>query len=279
MIPMTNSDDIHQAIIDEALDLEAIEKDEKISVGDVVRNLAKHPLQILFRWNWKAALLGAIFRASFYFGVYNATKEGWMVTLTAVLVEFGFRLFTAGISGSIVQSFRRATPQWLATAVVTISLPIFSHTIEFFTHFAQERFFSDVFPAAENNSRQKAFAVSVLLSILSAMFTLFILRKGVLLVGAGKETKSLWSDIKSFPMLIIEFMAFLPTVILDFIKSRDFLYAIGIFVAFGVAVGSVMGIFRGKLSWGIVAASISWGVLLFGTIIMRLIRYFSKPAV
>jgi hypothetical protein len=274
---MTNSNDIHHAVIDKALDLEAL-KDEEITVSDVLRNLARHPLQIIFRWNWKAALLGAVFRASFYFGVYNATKEGWLTTLTAVLVEFSFRLFTAGISGSIVQSFRRATPQWLATAVVTVSLPIFSHTIEFFTHFAQERFFSDVFPAAENNSRQKAFAVSVLLSILSAMFTLFILRKGVLLVGAGKETKSLWSDIKSFPLLILEFMAFLPTVILDFIRSGKFLNAIGVFAAFGIAVGSVLGIFRGKLSWGIVATLISWGVLLFGTILMKLFLYFWKSA-
>jgi hypothetical protein len=274
---MTNSDDIHHAIIDEALDLEAL-KDEEITVSDVLRNLARHPLQILNRWNWKTAILGAVFRSSFYFGVYNATREGWLVTLTAVLVEFSFRLFTGGISGSIVQSFRRATPQWFATAVVTVSLPIFSHTIEFFTHYAQERFFSDVFPAAENNARQKAFAVSILLSILSAMFTLFLLRKGVLLVGAGKETKSLWSDIKNLPLLILEFMAFLPTVILDFIRSGKVLNAFGVFAGFGIAVGSVMGIFRGKLSWGIVAALISWGVLLAATLVMKVFLYFWKSA-
>jgi hypothetical protein len=274
---MTNSEDIHHAIIDEALDLEAL-KDEEITVSDVLRNLARHPLQILNRWNWKTAILGAVFRSSFYFGVYNATREGWLVTLTAVLVEFSFRLFTGGISGSIVQSFRRATPQWFATAVVTVSLPIFSHTIEFFTHYAQERFFSDVFPAAENNARQKAFAVSILLSILSAMFTLFLLRKGVLLVGAGKETKSLWSDIKNLPLLILEFMAFLPTVILDFIGSGKVLNAFGVFTGFGIAVGSVMGVFRGKLSWGIVAALTSWSVLLIATLVMKVFLYFWKSA-
>ena len=180
------SENIHLSIAD-ADDLEEV-RDEKISVFDVFRSLTQHPAQVIIRWNWKAALLGALLRASFYFTVYKASKESWLVTFTAMMVEFSFRFFTSGVSGALVQSFRRATPAWLATSIVTISLPIFSHTIEFFTHYAQEKYFNTVFAAAENNARQKAFAVSVLFSILSAMFNIFIMRHGVLLVGAGSET-------------------------------------------------------------------------------------------
>ncbi len=71
--------------------------DATMSVGDVFSSLLKHPLQIVTRWNWKAALLGAILRASFYFTVYQASRETWIVTLTAVLVELSFRFFTSGI--------------------------------------------------------------------------------------------------------------------------------------------------------------------------------------
>ena len=81
---------------------------------------------------------------------------------------------------------------WLALLVVTISLPIFSHTVEFITHYAQERYFSNVFPPSQNNARIYAFTLSVLFSALSAMFNLFAMRHGVLLVGAGKEKGQLW---------------------------------------------------------------------------------------
>ncbi len=275
---MTNSEEIHRSLTEEADDLEEI-KDEEISVGDVFKSLAKHPLQIISRWNWKSALLGAIFRASFYFTVYQASQETWLVTLTAVLVELSFRFITSGISGALIQSFRRATPAWLATTIVTISLPIFSHTVEFLTHYSQETFFNNVFAAAENKARQKAFAVSVLISVLSAMFTLFIVRKGVLLVGAGKETKSIWSDIKSLPFLIIEFIAFLPQEILRFIKERRYLPAIGIFLTFGLAVGTLMGVFRGKFSWAWVTALGAWSILFLITIFVAVLLKFLKRKV
>ena len=269
---MTNVDEIHRSIA-EADDLEEVEEKE-ISIGDVFRSLGQHPLQILARWNWKSALLGATLRASFYFTVYKASKESWLVTFTAVLLELAFRLFTSGISGSLVQSFRRATPAWLATLIVTISLPIFSHTIEYVTHYSQERFFSSVFPASENNARQKAFAISVLFSVLSALFNLFIMRHGVLLVGAGSETKSFWSDMKRSPFLIAEFVAYLPIQILKFMNRGKIISAIGIFSAFGLSVGALFGIFRGEWVWAWKPALGAWAILLVWTMIVAVILRF-----
>ncbi len=271
------SEDIHLSVAD-ADDLEEIH-DEDISVFDVFSNLVQHPAQILTRWNWKAALLGALLRASFYFTVYKASKESWLVTLTAMLVEFGFRFFSSGISGSLVQSFRRATPVWLATAIVSITLPLFSHTIEFFTHFAQEKYFANVFAAAENNARQKAFAVSVLFSVLSALFNIFIMRHGVLLVGAGEETKSFLNDLKSIPMLIVEFMTFLPLQMIKFTRSGKLYYSLGIFLSFGFTVGFILGVFRGKWSWAWTTALGAWAIMFVWTFIVGLfVRFYSKPA-
>ena len=263
---MTNVNEIHRSIA-EADDLEEVEARE-ISIGDVFRNLAKHPLQIISRWNWKSALIGAIIRASFYFTVYKASKESLLVTMTAVLLEFVFRFITSGISGSLVQSFRRASPAWLATLIITISLPIFSHTIEYITHYSQEHFFSNVFAASENNARQKAFAISVLFSVLSALFNLFVMRHGVLLVGAGEETKTLWSDLKRIPLLIGEFVTYIPLRILDFIKKGNLLAAIGVFSSFGLVIGTLLGTFRGKWSWAWTTALGSWAIMFVWTLIV-----------
>lgn len=272
---MTEIEQIHQSVID-ADDLEEVRGDEEISVADVFVSLVRHPAQMLFRWNWKAALLGAILRGSFYFTVYKASKENWAVTLTAVLVELSFRFFTSGISGSLVQSFRRARPVWLATLMVSISLPLFSHTVEFITHYAQEKYFYTIFAAAENNSRQKAFAISVLFSIMSALFNLFMMRQGVLLVGAGKETKTLWDDIKSFPALILEFMTYLPFKIINFLGRKNFIAAFSIFMSFGLVVGTILGVFRGKWSWAWTTALGAWGILLVWTVLVGLvIRIFN----
>ena len=263
---MTNTEDIHISTI-EADDLEAVHG-AAISVGDAIGSLMRHPLQMITRWNWKAALVGALIRAGFYLTVYKAFRENWIVTLTAVVVELAFRFFTSGISGSIIQSFRRAQPEWLATLIVSITLPIFGHLVEYVTHYTQENYFQNVFAASENNSRQKAFAISVLISILSSVFNLFAMRDGVLLVGAGDETKSLWEDAKRIPALVFEFTAYLPLRMIEFLKSGKFLSALGVFVSFGVMIGLIMGVFRGKWSWAWTTALGAWAIMFVWTIII-----------
>lgn len=260
---MNNTEAIHLSVAD-AEDIEEVHE-KKIPVADVIRNLIRHPGQIITRWNWKSAMLGALLRASFYFTVYQASKESLLVTLTAMTVEFSFRFFTSGISGSLVQSFRRASPPWLATFIVTVSLPVFSHTVEFFTHYIQEEYFYTIFPAAENSARQRAFAISVLFSMISAMFNIFMMRHGVLLVGAGEEQKSIWSDFRKIPYLVFEFVIFLPITMQNYWRSGKILRAFGILAAFGLAVGGVLGFFRGKWSWAWTTALGAWAVLIVWT--------------
>jgi hypothetical protein len=253
----------------------AIQKDETTIKG-VFQYIFLHPIDaIVYRWNYKAALLGAILRGAFYFTVYKASKENWVVTLTAVLVELAFRFLTSGVSGAIVQSFRKANPQWLSTLIVTITLPIFGHTVEFISHYGQEKWFSNVFAASENNARQKAFAISVLFSILSAVFNLFAMRQGVLLVGSDEaDAKSLWSDIKNIPMLVYEFIVFLPNKILVAFSEKKILNAFAYFLSFGLAVGGILGGFRGKWSWAWTTALGAWVILLFFTVLVAIGTYF-----
>ncbi len=272
---MTLSDELHHSVAD-ADDLEEV-WDKEIAVADVFRNLGRHPIQLITRWNWKSAVLAAIVRSSFYFTVYKASKESWAVTLTAVGVELAFRFLTTGVAGAVVQSFRRATPEWAATVIISISLPTITHLIEYFTHFVQEKYYSDIFAASENSARQKTFAISVLFSVVSAMFNLYLMRRGVLLVGAGEETQTLRNDFKRIPFMISEFIKILPLMIIRFIREKRFVLAFAIFFAFGFSVGTILGIFRGfDWNWFRWSAYGAWGTLLAVTIITRIVMYFRK---
>lgn len=265
---------IHHSIAD-ADDLEEV-WEEQIRVPDVFRNLLHHPAQIITRWNWKAAMMGAIVRSSFYFTVYFASRESWLVTLTAVFVELCFRFITTGMAGAVVQSFRKATPQWAATVIISIMLPSITHIIEFFTHYLQETYYSNIFPAATSSARLKTFAISVLFSVISAIFNLYIMRRGVLLVGAHEETQSLWSDVKQFPKLVVDFTIILPDMIMKAILGGRLYTAFGIFVAFGLAVGTILGATRGVWNWAYRSAFGAWGILAFAVVLGFILRFFKQ---
>jgi hypothetical protein len=105
------------------------------------------------------------------------------------------------------------------------------------------------------------------------------MKHGVLLVGAGSETKSLGSDMKRIPLLIVEFVAFLPSKIIHFIGSGNILAALGIFSAFGLAVGTLLGVLRGKWSWAWTTALGAWVILLVMTLIVAVAMRFIEPRV
>ncbi len=131
-----------------------------------------------------------------------------------------------------------------------------------------------VFAASENKAREKAFAVSVLISALSAIFNIFIMQRGVLLVGAGKETKSLWGDVKRIPSLVGEFVSILPLKIVNLMREGRWLKAFGMFATFGIAVGTILGAARGKWSWAWTTALGAWGALLVALLITTIALRF-----
>ena len=270
ILPDDPPEDIHHSIAD-ADDIEEV-WDENISVADVFRSVLHHPAQLVTRWNWKSVLLAVMVRGGFYFTIYKLSRESWLVTMTAVLVEFLFRFLTAGVFGALVQSFRKARPIWAANVIVSILLPACSHTVEFVTHYAQEKYFYDVFAASENSGRQRTFAISVLFSVISVLFNLYAMRNGVLLVGAGAATGSFGSDLKRLPRLVADFTISLPVLMSKFIERGRFHYALGALLAFGTIVGGILGTFRGKWEWAWRSALGAWALLFAVTILTFIIR-------
>lgn len=270
--PMPTFDEEIHHTIDDAYDIEEVWEKE-IVVGDVFRNLIHHPVQLITRWNWKSVVLAVIIRGLIYLTIYLVSGENWTVTLTAVLVEVPFRIITTGVAGALVQSFRKAKPIWLANTIVSIMLPAFSHTVEFATHYGQERYFSDVLAATKDGvTRQRTFAISVLFSVVSVLFNLYAMRKGALLVGAGEATQSLTKDMMQMPRLVSEFVIVVPVLICRFIERGMLHYAFGVFVSFGILVGAILGAARGKWHWAWTSAIGAWSLLLFAVGLAIIVR-------
>lgn len=164
-------------------------------VIDVFRYLARHPFEMLvLRWNWKAAFFSGLLRSMIY--LFTHIKEGWRAALGAMSIEFFFRLVVSGASGSLVQSFHKATPVWLATLCVMIMLPAFSHLIEFTLHTLNG-----------DANKGKAIIISISFSIISAIFNLFAMRRNALLVK-DTNAQSFMEDIVKMPKIVGEFVLF-----------------------------------------------------------------------
>lgn len=268
--PLSMSDEIHHSIAD-ADDIEEV-WDPVITVADVFYNLLHHPLQLLTRWNWKAVLLAMIVRGSISFAVYKFSENTKAAVIAAAVIMF-IRFITTGMAGALVQSFRKARPVWLANLIVSVMLPGIIHTIEFATQYLLEHTYVDVFALSQDGvTLKRAFAISVLFSIVSVLFNLYAMRKGALLVGAGEDTQSLKDDFKQMPRLVAEFVIALPVLISRFLESGRVLNAIGVFFTFGFTVGAILGTFRGKWEWAWRSALGAWSVLLFALVLAFVVR-------
>ena len=164
-------------------------------VSEVVKCILRHPLEIIIRrWNWKAATLSGIFRGAIYF--FTHISLGWRAAVSAMSVEFLFRTFNSGATSSIGQVFRMAQPKWLTNLIVMLGFPAYAHMVEYVLH---------TLNGDENVN--KSIVVSIIFSALSAIFNLYAMRRGTLLVK-DEQQQSFWSDIKKMPVIFIEFFSY-----------------------------------------------------------------------
>ncbi|MFN6963799.1 MAG: hypothetical protein ACK4S4_08540 [Pyrinomonadaceae bacterium] len=171
------------------------------SIAGVFGHLVRHPLEaVIYRWNWKAAVLSAMLRAPIFFWAYLFQKHGVADAVGAMLAQAAFRILFGGVNGAIIQAFRRVQPAWHAVLTIPLVLAAFSHVVEFVV--------SSIYDSLTGTrGKGKAILVSVAISIISAVFNLFAMRRGVLLVK--DETKqSLWRDLKRMPWIALEFISF-----------------------------------------------------------------------
>lgn len=175
--------------------------DPQKTISGVLKHTFRHPVEsLILRWNWKAAVLSALLRSPIFFTAYLAQKQGLWIAFGAMLAQFFFRTLFGGVNGAIIQSFSKVEPAWQAVVTIPLVLAAFSHLIEFVV---QTGFDS----LTGTHGKGKAILVSIIISIISAVFNLFAMRRGALLVKDESE-QSLWRDLKRMPWLAFEFLAF-----------------------------------------------------------------------
>ena len=161
------------------------------SVPAILRRLISNPAEeLLFRWNWKAAVMSSLLRAHIFLAA-NATA-GWKKALGAACAEFLFRFITSGFYGSLTQAFRRAEPAWAGVVAVMILLPLVSHSMELAVHLLRG-----------TPHLRTSIVASVVFTMWSTAFNWFAMRRGALLTG-GSPT-SLARDLVRVPALLAEF--------------------------------------------------------------------------
>jgi hypothetical protein len=158
--------------------------------------LLREPVQrLLYRWNWKSAVLSSLLRASLFFAT-NLTA-GLPAAFAAMRTELVFRAITSGFYGALTENFREAEPPWAAAITVMILLPIANHSLEFVVHWMRG-----------TRNLATSIGASVILTAFSTLFNLFVMRRGALIVGEGRS--SLVSDLVQMPRLIGAFCLLLP---------------------------------------------------------------------
>jgi len=162
-------------------------------------DIARHPYEHLVRrWNWKSAVTSVILRAIIFFS--TNLSAGLDAAYGAVITEFGYRVLLSGGIGALTQALRKCEPAWAAALSISVVLPIISHLVEFTVHFVRR-----------TPRLGRSVGVSIAFTILSALFNLYAMRHGVLVVG--RESKTLLEDLAALPRVIVGFLAAGPAAL------------------------------------------------------------------
>lgn len=143
-------------------------------------------------WNWKAALLSSLYRGAIFFCANLGS--GVHAALGAMSAEFAYRGITAGFYGGVTQAVARSHPR--RAALATAGILLVSHGIEFAVHWMRH-----------TPSLGRSIAASICFTLLSTLFNLHAMQRGVLLTGSGSS--SFLADLCALPRTLASFGAFL----------------------------------------------------------------------
>lgn len=163
---------------------------DPVPLHRVLTEMLRHPLALLRGWNWKAASFSAILRSLFFLfanlhGTHHAAAK-------AVLTEFVYGTFAAGIAGAALQRLRHAEPVRKTAFVVWLGIPSMLLTAQASVHRAM----------GTQHMRTGLIASFVFASFASG-FNWFAMRRGAFVIG---EQRSFARDLLLVPKLIAQFL-------------------------------------------------------------------------
>jgi hypothetical protein len=148
-------------------------------------------------WNWKCALMSAAVRSLVYLSAM--ARSGSHGRLAIVAVEMAYVTLTAGIYAGMQQRALALRSRQLGNSVIAVGVPALAQFFDWLTHRA-------VGPAAP----PKALFAVCALTLISSLFHLHIMRRGVFLTGHAGRT--LADDFRRMPQLILGFILWPKTL-------------------------------------------------------------------
>jgi hypothetical protein len=143
-------------------------------------------------WNWKAAVITAIFRGAACMAalphVHPHARQHFS------FVEMAYVLLTAGIFSAWQQQALGIMPRYFSWLVVVVMVPLTSLGIDALAHMLLDHISSHALGWS-----------ALAFTLVSAMFHWHVMQNGVMLVG--EQSRSLPSDIRQLPGLLLSFAA------------------------------------------------------------------------
>lgn len=146
--------------------------------------------QVLACWNWKCAFMSASVRSLVYLAAM--ARGGVHGRLAVVAVEIVYVILTAGLWAGLQQRALGLRTRLAGNLVVALLVPALAQFCDWLTH----RLTGAVAPS------HATFAVCVF-TLLSALFHLYVMRRGAFLTGQGR---SLTEDFRRMPHLVAGFV-------------------------------------------------------------------------
>ena len=146
--------------------------------------------QALSCWNWKCALLSATVRSIVYLAAMARTHSHGR--LAVVLVEIMYVTMTAGVYAGLQQKALVLRSRLLGNLTIAVAVPGLAQFFDWLAH-----------RAAGATAPPKSFLTVCIFTLVSALFHLYVMRRGVFLSGRGL---SLSDDFRRVPRLIAGFV-------------------------------------------------------------------------
>ncbi len=240
------------------------------SLGGVMRDILHHPIQtVIYRWHWKSALFSGLIRMMIFLIGYQ--NQGTKIMLAAAGIQFIFRVSFGGIGGALIQRFSKVEPPWHATITVPVFITAISHIIEFIIQINFDAYYG-------TNLAAKTTIASIVISVMSAVFNLFLMRRGVMLVKDEQE-KSLRKDFASIPRLLFDFIMIPSRTIYKKLVQKQHLMAMFILLMTTLGTGLIGGILRFRVSWGYWTGSIVFGLLIISVIVIAVANAYGEKKI
>lgn len=167
-----------------------LRRPDEIALRQAVARVLRDPWKtFVVDWNWKAALLSALFRGMLFLIVAVPRGPG---ALRLVWIELAFRMLVGGFWGSLLQAFRGVRPAWLAGLFAAVLLPLTAHSLEYLA-----------LQAGDAKHIGAGMVVSIAVSVGSLMLNWSLMRRGMLVTGDGAD--SLGADLRRVPRLLAAF--------------------------------------------------------------------------